>query len=376
MKTNTKILCEVPSVTAISCQHDASEEIGCFEWHPARDASIDKSFAEFGITVHKAKDAIEAAYKLSRTMAKQVLVVMISDVDRCYEAEIPHAAPVAYALTGYSITSEQMSNVMREVRLQCQQRGLNSVAECFDGAFAKIVTRDKDGNPLTLLQLSNDVWNDSKKTLKNEQIKQIANSGVVQPKNVADVIQQVDASLQIEQVSDKIVFLSPIVLGLPKTITSYKHFHLDIKTLLKEVSKQKTSESVEIPSAERAESIDLMINDISDAVQSARDDAIPDNNVLDACTKKMMQIAEDNNKTNENKDTDTIHIEKTLSDIVVGDLMEVDQNTVKLDVLSSDWRNMLDELKSSDKLPKGRKKHLDMEVENFKKLLQDRCNNG
>lgn len=85
-------------------------------------------------------------------IAKQVLVVMLSDCDRMYKSELPHSCPIAYGLTGYSFKTQQASNILRDVRRGCLNYGLNVVAESFDGAFYKLVVRGENNKPLTLLQ--------------------------------------------------------------------------------------------------------------------------------------------------------------------------------------------------------------------------------
>lgn len=59
---------------------------------------------------------LDRSYNQMRDIAKQVLVVMLSDCDRVYKSELPHSCPIAYSLTGYSFTTQQASNILSDVR--------------------------------------------------------------------------------------------------------------------------------------------------------------------------------------------------------------------------------------------------------------------
>ena len=58
---------------------------------------------------------IDEAYQLSRKKATEVLVFLLSDVDRSWKPEIPHALPVAYAMKGYILPTEVMRSMMNDV---------------------------------------------------------------------------------------------------------------------------------------------------------------------------------------------------------------------------------------------------------------------
>lgn len=105
----------------------------------------------------KSELCLDRSCNQMRGIAKQVLVIMLSDCDRMYKSELTHSCPIAYGLTGYSFTTQQATNIPRDVRRECQNYGLNVVAESFDGAFYKLVVRCENDEPLTLLQLSKDV---------------------------------------------------------------------------------------------------------------------------------------------------------------------------------------------------------------------------
>ena len=52
----------------------------------------------------------EDAVVLTRPRATEIIVFMMSDLDRYYKPEIPHAIPVAIGMTGYSLNISGSQN--------------------------------------------------------------------------------------------------------------------------------------------------------------------------------------------------------------------------------------------------------------------------
>lgn len=120
--------------------------------------------------VNLAKSCFEVAHQLQRRRATEVLVWLILNTDRLWDAERPQAIPVAYALKGYSLTCAQMRSMCDDVLKFCTEKEMNIVCMAFDGQWLKLIVRDADGKPLTLLQLQRDVYDDACKATKMKQI--------------------------------------------------------------------------------------------------------------------------------------------------------------------------------------------------------------
>ena len=165
VKYKRKFLFEVKSILGNSCAH--FDKLGSSHvFHEERSVTFEQpSQTEVENILCRDELAIKNAYKLSRDLAKQVLVVMISDLDRVFKAELPHAVQIAYGLTGYTVTVEQVRNILTAVRKKCNEFGLDVVAECFDRAFARLATRDYNNTPLILLQPSKDIWNKASRSI-------------------------------------------------------------------------------------------------------------------------------------------------------------------------------------------------------------------
>ena len=163
-------LCEVQSVKAIQCRHDQSAVTE--PHHQTHSHNVNLNARETRTddlqnTLHKAGECINHAYQLCRLKASEVLVFLLANLDRIQKHEVKHAVPVAYACKGYSMKTDTMRHMIRCVLEECYNRGLYTPIVAIDGQWYNIAVRDSSGNPLTLLQLQKDIYNEAKKETKS-----------------------------------------------------------------------------------------------------------------------------------------------------------------------------------------------------------------
>lgn len=123
--------------------------------------------------------ALKEAYELNRKEATEVLVWLLSDTDRKWNAEIPHSVPVAYALKGYSLGTKPMRSIHNYVLQAGHDENLDVICSCFDGQWIRLATRDENNRPLTILQLQRDVEEKAKKFSRSAIIKDIVTTPVI-----------------------------------------------------------------------------------------------------------------------------------------------------------------------------------------------------
>lgn len=129
------------------------------------------------------KNTLKHSFELTRKKATEVLVWLVSDVDRAWRPETPHSVPVAYGLKSYSLTSAVMRNMTDEILAACHEKGVHVACTCFDGQWLTLATRSKDNQPLTLLQLQQAIWEKVKSQTKEDVVHIIANA-----QNMSDVL--------------------------------------------------------------------------------------------------------------------------------------------------------------------------------------------
>ena len=120
-----------------------------------------------------AKNTVKDSYNLKRTFASQVVVYLLADLDRMWKSELPHAVPVMYYYCGYSLPMDKARVLTAHCKRACEEKGLDVVAIASDGEFIPLMVRDRENKPLTMLQLSKDVWNDACKLKKGQLIKHL-----------------------------------------------------------------------------------------------------------------------------------------------------------------------------------------------------------
>ena len=129
---------------------------------------------------------------------------------------------MAYGFTGYSFTTQQTSDILKEVRQCCKEYGLNVVVQCFDGAFAKLAVRGNDNEPLTLLQLSKDIWMEVCSMAKQEIVKKISLAcRVCDVMTFKQLIEAVDVAYRLVETSKGVFFIGPIYIGYSHNMNRY-----------------------------------------------------------------------------------------------------------------------------------------------------------
>ncbi len=152
---NTSLLCEVPAQGYGRCEkHDILEDIK-------------------NVTM-RAIESLQTCSTLCRRKATEILVWLLSDVDRAWKAEVPHSLPVCYVMKGYSLPIKVMRNMCDDVLDACRSRNIHVACTTFDGAFLNLATRGRDDQPLTLIQLALSLWKEVCKLSREELINILA----------------------------------------------------------------------------------------------------------------------------------------------------------------------------------------------------------
>ena len=133
--------------------------------------------------VNQAQKVTTQLYQLCRRKSSEVLVWLIQDTDREWNPEYPHSMPIAYALKGYTLTVEVMCRMCAEILKSCSEQQIRVLGLSFDGQWINLITKDRRGKPLTLLQLQRDVWQKAQKTKKSDIIRILKSIGIGCPQS-------------------------------------------------------------------------------------------------------------------------------------------------------------------------------------------------
>ena len=145
----------------------------------ASDFDRSCNHCDIDVLTTEIKSAINESYQICRQKATELLVWLLSDTDRCFNPEIPHSLPVAYAMKGYSLTTTVMRKMHNDILQACFDKGLDVVCSCFDGQWLKFATRDDHNRPLTQLQLQCDVWDQCRKEKRETIINHLSKTNMI-----------------------------------------------------------------------------------------------------------------------------------------------------------------------------------------------------
>lgn len=122
-------------------------------------------------TLAACRTNVREAYQLCRKMAKEILVTMVSDLDRVKKSDASvHAVPVMYQLPGASMKMNSVRQLLEGCVQSLKESGLNVKAICSDSQFLELAVQNKNEEPLTMLKLDKYVWEKARKVRKDDQI--------------------------------------------------------------------------------------------------------------------------------------------------------------------------------------------------------------
>ena len=90
-----------------------------------------------------AKLLVEEAYNLQRKKATEILTFIMSDTNRIHDSEKPNQIPIAYALKGFSLSTEKLREMIEEVHIKCKEVGITIIADCLDDQWQKLAVQSK-----------------------------------------------------------------------------------------------------------------------------------------------------------------------------------------------------------------------------------------
>lgn len=129
---NTRLLAEVKSVSASPCSHlNSSENATGFKHFFTHSCRDDQSMSNLNYSVQSAcntyynlKNGIKDAHEKTKNGCTEILVWVVSDLNRHYNPEKAHALPVAYGLKGYSLSTQILRNMHVEMIMELHRKGI------------------------------------------------------------------------------------------------------------------------------------------------------------------------------------------------------------------------------------------------------------
>lgn len=158
----TQLLAVIPSVTGVEGDLHAGEIQS--PYRPCPDLVMSNPDAteildETKCCAEEAKQVFTDSHNCLRNPAQEVMVWMLNDKDRLQKQDVPNSVPVCYHMKGRKFDMEIARNLVDTVRDELHKRNIDVLSEVYDGQFHPIIVKDRQGNPLTRLQLYKQSWN-------------------------------------------------------------------------------------------------------------------------------------------------------------------------------------------------------------------------
>lgn len=109
-KEKVHLIAELPELTSVQCSHrdcvtDKQEVRGYHDKIAAKKYNKNDNYSLSRITevLLKVEILLHDIYNILRIPPKEVIVALVSDLNQMRKIEIPHAFPIAYGLSGYSL---------------------------------------------------------------------------------------------------------------------------------------------------------------------------------------------------------------------------------------------------------------------------------
>ena len=130
------IVCEVPSMKVHEDYSELHKDQSPYyvpEIEYLRNVSDSTIATKLKAICRVTKDLVSEVYKLQRRKATKILAFVISDMDRIHDGEHPNQIPIAYALKGYSLSTEKLREMIDVVQKKCKAKGIDVLCEATDG---------------------------------------------------------------------------------------------------------------------------------------------------------------------------------------------------------------------------------------------------
>ena len=313
------LLAEFPSVFSKPCNHfDMAADVQDVRgYHGLSNETTIRESSSFKPTscfisvakeiLMKGETQLNEIYNVLPIPAKEVIVALVSDLDRMKKIEIPHAFPVAYGLSGYSLKVESVRSMVSEIIKVCHEKGITIRCISTDGQFYKLCVPDAAGKPLTIIQVAKDTWEAARKMPKQHQMQQLMSFNRKDDGDELDIEKVNMGNLDDFSRKDSGIQSQIVVKGLKnkKWIRLYNPINLQKMMKCKENKKQSKTKDIDSTSVAQL-LLPEGINEVADELSEVRLDNDVRNTMNDIPEDINLRLVMQENETyNVLMDTET-----------------------------------------------------------------------
>ncbi|CAG2249899.1 unnamed protein product [Mytilus edulis] len=170
LSNNVSFLGEFKSLKVIPCNDENHETSSGMYYSHKMDIQIRSNIdlREVQLYAEETERLIKEHFKLDTERPSDIIVFMLSDLDRTFDPQKPYVYPVAYGYSSKTLKVETVRNMLDYLRRELMSYDINVQVEAFDGQFIKLAIDGKDGSSLTLLQERKKHWKEVCKITVND----------------------------------------------------------------------------------------------------------------------------------------------------------------------------------------------------------------
>ena len=153
-------ICEVPRLNGMESEIASTDKFSAYSTPILKDKVPQSVLLEddFETLCYDVSSLLEEGFNHLRVEASEIIAFVATNPSRCKVTGIPPHLPIAYGLRGHSLSMETMRSMLNDILGELDKRNINVLCEVYDGQFHKLITRSKDGLPLTRLQFQQDFF--------------------------------------------------------------------------------------------------------------------------------------------------------------------------------------------------------------------------
>jgi hypothetical protein len=170
---------EFPSLIGVPCSCEPTDDkLDMHGYHLSRSDEVrsygvnDQSLKTVATMIESSTSALKEAYEILRRAAKEILVSVISDLDRTITSnDISfHAVPVHYAMSGYSLPMSPVRCLLTDIFHEISNKNMHLRVIAFDGQFLELAVAEECGRPLTICRFMKYFWMSVQKMEKSRKL--------------------------------------------------------------------------------------------------------------------------------------------------------------------------------------------------------------
>ena len=157
IKTNTRLLCEVPSLRG-----ELTIDLPPLFLSPyaftlpfkVESPRLKEINRDIAMLCDESRNLLQHIHDVLRSQATELLVFMINDKDRLQTNDVPNSMPLGHALKGWCLSNADLCHLINTMRNKPKEHKIYILVECYNGQWQLTVMTTEKGEPLKEMRVA------------------------------------------------------------------------------------------------------------------------------------------------------------------------------------------------------------------------------